>query len=184
MGIVRTVEPVALVAGVLFTDDDAAGRAVERLMAQYGSLAMTSGTFEFTMTGYYEPEMGNGLRKLFCCFERPVAPGSLPSVKLAANGIERELADLSGPEPRRRVNIDPGYVTPAKLVLASTKDFSHRVYLGEGIYGEVTLRSMGGSLTAIDTTYPDYQTPLALDFFNRVRCFVRENRTQWIRNTG
>ena len=182
MGSLRNVEPAALVAGILHADQEAAEAALSRLVERYGPLAMTSDTFAFTMTGYYEQEMGPGLGKYFVCFDRPVMPGALASIKLETNAIERMFADTDGMNERRRVNIDPGYVTPAKLVLASTKDFSHRVYIGKGIYGEVTLRSTGGRLAPVDTTYPDYQTPLALDFFNHVRRFARENRARWMRH--
>ena len=181
MGTVRQAEPVALVAGILYTDPEPVGRTVSILTDRFGPLEMASEPFAFTQTDYYEPEMGGNLHKFFCCFQRPIMPGELPSLKLMTNDIERELAGTDTVPPKRRVNIDPGYVTPAKLVLASTKDFSHRVYLDSGIYGEVTLRCIGGMLVPLDTTYPDYATQLALDFFNDVRTFVKRNRKRWIR---
>ncbi len=107
-------------------------------------------------------------------------PDALPFIKLATNEIENNLAETVGTDVKRRVNIDPGYVTPAKLVLASTKDFSHRIYLSNGIYAETTLRCIGGSMTSLDTTFPDYTTSHALDFFNEVRQYVKRNRKQWM----
>ncbi|MEI8217519.1 MAG: DUF4416 family protein, partial [Elusimicrobiota bacterium] len=67
------------------------------------------------------------------------------------------------------MNIDPGYVTPAKVVLASTKDYSHRIYLSDGIYAEVTMMFQKGSYVFLPWTYSDYQSKAALQFFNRIR---------------
>ncbi|MFC1486047.1 DUF4416 family protein, partial [Candidatus Latescibacterota bacterium] len=156
MGTIRQTEPVALVAGILYAGQEPVVRAMSILTDRYGPLEMASEPFAFSLTDYYEKEMGRSLDKFFCCFQQPVNPDELPSIKLATNDIERELAGEGITPPKRRVNIDPGYVTPAKLVLASTKDYSHRVYLGCGIYGEVTLRCAGGILMPLDTTYPDY----------------------------
>jgi hypothetical protein len=179
MGILRPVEQAALVAGILYSDSSVADHALNLLVDRFGPLAMRSDAFQFTMTDYYMNEMGPELTKFFCCFLQPVDPGSLPSAKLATNKIEQELAEHTETGIHRQVNIDPGYVTSAKLVLASTKDYSHRVYIGNGIYGEVTLRCTGGRLRPIDITYPDYATDLALAFFNEVRTYVKRNRTTW-----
>jgi hypothetical protein len=179
MGIVRPVERAVLVAGILYAEPEAADRALSMLEDRFGPLALKSDTFAFTMTDYYTQEMGSALTKYFCCFQQPVDPGILPAVKHASNDIESEFAEHLETGFHRRVNIDPGYVTTAKLVLASTKDYSHRIYIGNSIYGEVTLRCTGGLLRPIDTTYPDYATNLALDFFNEVRTYVKRNRTTW-----
>ena len=82
-----------------------------------------------------------------------------------------------GPQLQLAVNIDPGYVTLSKLVLATTKDYSHRIYIGKGIYGEVTLQYTKGTFTPFPHTYPDYQTRIAIEFFNQVRDFVKKNIT-------
>ena len=84
-----------------------------------------------------------------------------------------KLACKDRENPLRTVNIDPGYVTLSKLVLATTKDYSHRIFIGRGIFAETTLRFLKGTFTAHETTYPDYRTPLAIDFFNEVREFVK-----------
>ncbi len=184
MGTIRPVEPAALVMAILHGDADLAEQVLTMLIERHGTLELKSAPFDFTMTEYYAPEMGGNLRKFFCCFQTPMLPDELPSIKRETNEIEQMFANTAGGIPKRQINIDPGYVTPAKLVLASTKDYSHRIYIGQGIYAEVTLRCMGGALVPVDTTYPDYATPQALDFFNQVRLYVKRNRLQWIRNTG
>ena len=78
-------------------------------------------------------------------------------------------------EKKRRINIDPGYINAGKLVLATTKDWQHRLYLGEGIYGEVTLRFKGVSFSVWEWTYPDYQTADYIEIFNLIReLFMRK----------
>lgn len=183
MGNVRKIPPAALVAGVLYRDDDIYDRTIEALKTEYGPLEKESPPFPFDMTDYYAPEMGGYLFKRFVCFSDPVDPGDLSRIKLFTNGLETEFARTVDDKIRRRVNIDPGYVTMSKLVLATTKDYSHRIYIGEGIFAETTLRFLKGSFAPIDTTYPDYATPLALGFFNSVRAFVKENRELWTRNS-
>ena len=81
---------------------------------------------------------------------------------------------------RRRVNLDPGYVDQAKLVLATTKDRQHRLYLGRGIYGEVTLRFTGGRFEPWEWTYPDYRTPEYRVFFETVRRRYRQQLAAWV----
>ncbi len=184
MGRVERVQPAALIAGIIYTGDDLRKRAEQVLGETFGPIEFTSAAFDFTMTDYYTPEMGGNLRKVFCCFRYPLKLEFLPEAKLKTNAIELRFAVGDDNNPRRTVNIDPGYVTLAKLVLATTKDYSHRIYIGEGIYAETTLRFKDGKFSPVSTTYPDYSTPLAIAFFNDVRAYVKENMEQWTKNNG
>ncbi len=127
---------------------------------------MDSGEFPFDFTNYYSNEMGPLLLRRFGAFENLVDPQILPQLKIKANNIEDEYARKDG---SRQVNLDPGYIEQAKLILATTKNFSHRVYIGSGIYGEVTLQWHRGRFIPQPHTYPDYQDPFTLDFLGRVR---------------
>jgi hypothetical protein len=113
--------------------------------------------------------MGAGLLRRFHSFEHLVDPAELAEAKVATNAAESELADLLGGGVDRPVNLDPGYVCRAKLVLATTKDYSHRLYLGRGIYGEVTLAWQDGAFQPREWTYPDYASTRYTEFFARVR---------------
>ena len=175
MGKIRPVLPAALITGITFSSDEVVQNALLQLTGEFGPLAFQSDVFDFTMTDYYTAEMGENLKKRFCCFERPIEIGRLPDIKLFTNDIEMDFACGDDDNPLRSVNIDPGYVTLSKLVLATTKDYSHRIYIGKGIYGEITLHFMKGDFRPFFHTYPDHQTPLAIGFFNQVRDFVKKN---------
>jgi len=158
-----------LICGLIYSDADLCGRALARLEQEFGPIEDRSPEYPFNFTDYYRPEMGDGLVRRFVSFERPFGPGSLAEAKLATNRIELELGDAKESSFRRRVNIDPGYITPAKLVLATTKDFSHRVYLRDGIYAEVTLQFGSAGPRAQPWTYPDFASGLYSDFLMKVR---------------
>ena len=179
MGIVREIQPAALIAGIIFSDSALLAEAMEILTGRFGPVEMESTVFDFDMTDYYNAEMGDKLKKRFICFTNPFSLENMPETKLMTNRIETGLARSGEGQLLRSVNIDPGYVTLSKLVLATTKDYSHRVFIGKGIFAETTLRYVKGTFAPIDTTYPDYRTPLAIDFFNEVRDFVKRNITLW-----
>jgi len=117
------------------------------------------------------------LCRVLWSFETLLAPEALASVKRQTNTLERAFASWDGQGWRRRVNLDPGYVDLAKLVLATTKDRQHRLYLGQGMYAEVTLRFTGGHFVPWEWTYPDYRTPEYLSFFDTVRQRYRQQLT-------
>jgi hypothetical protein len=145
-----------------------------RIEAEFGPLAAVSEAFDFTETDYYTSSMGTDLRKQFIAAAHLIDPGSLPTVKLNSNRWEVEYAGSSDhPEPRP-LNLDPGYLTLAKLVLASTKDHAHRIYLGEGIYAEVTLNFRGHQWRPLEWTYPDYRRSDYQEFFTRCREFLKD----------
>lgn len=133
-----------------------------------------SEVMDFTFTGYYDKEMGAGIKRQFVSFTRLILPEQLPVIKLLTNKIEQDLA-LKG---KRRVNIDPGYLSLAKVVLATTKDYSHRFYLGQGIYGEVTLTYARGKFSSFPWTYPDYQTQSYQQFFGEIREIYKKQLLQ------
>ena len=165
MGALRPPEPAAFFCALTFHDAAWGEIGEERLSERLGPPALRSTPLPFTHTAYYEEEMGQGLFKRLLCFEELRNPGELPSVKRWTNALEAELAEAG----RRRVNLDPGYLTGAKVVLASTKDFAHRVYLGSRIYGEVTLLCKAGAYQTLPWTYPDYRQGAVLDFLDECR---------------
>lgn len=122
---------------------------------------------KFNFTDYYNEEMGDEILRYWISFEPLIVLDSPYKIKLLTNQIEQEC--FSDEKGNRKVNIDPGYVEGSKLVLFSTKNYSHRIYLGKGIFAEVTLIYKHGKFEFLPWTYPDYKTDLAVDFFLKVR---------------
>ena len=175
MGQLRAVAPAALLVGLLAPREALLREAEALLVERHGPVAGRSPVWPFTFTRYYEPEMGPDLLRQFLYFRNGIDPAALPDAKLATQELERRLAEahaLPG-APDRPVNLDPGYVTLAKVVLASTKDHLHRIYLRDGIFAEVTLHFKGEAYQSFPWTYPDYRTEPYHAFFREVRAAVR-----------
>ena len=169
MGDIHEPDAVLLIVAASSRHDAALAWARERIEREIGSLALVSDAFAFTETDYYAATMGDGLKKQFIACERPIDPGELARIKRQTNAWEAEYAALGRhPEPRP-LNLDPGYVTAAKLVLASTKDHAHRLYLADGIYAEVTLAYRQKQWQPLDWTYPDYRRADYQAFFTACR---------------
>ena len=157
-----------LIVGMLSAWSELFARAAEALVARFGPVRRRSPDIPFTFTDYYEPQMGLGLLRRFYSFDGLFDPSRLPEVKLWTNELEQQLAGPAYPVARP-INLDPGCVDPARLVLATTKDHAHRIYLGQGIYAEITLNYLGGRFQPLPWTYPDYRTAPYLEFLTQVR---------------
>ena len=167
MGAPRTPPPVQFFCGVIFSDIVEPENVRIALGQRFGAIDGHSGIFEFNLTNYYEKEMGAGLKKIFFAFEELKPPEFLVECKLATNELEHsgEWARGDG----RVVNLDPGYVAELQMVLATTKDSGHRVYLGGGIHAEATLAYINKSFRPWQWTYPDYRTDAYIEYFNGLR---------------
>lgn len=170
MGAIRSLRPVNLICGLISNDPDLMKRAVQLLSGWTGPTDAVSEAWPFYSTDYYELEMGENLLKQFFSFERLIDPAQLAHMKVLTNDLEKRIIrDCALPETHRPVNLDPGYLTLSKLVLATTKDYSHRLYLREGIYAESTLHFEGGKWIPWPWTYPDYAETRYHGFFEQVR---------------
>lgn len=173
MGAPHSSTPALLLIAATSRYDEALAWGLRQSEQEFGPAAAVSPAFDFTETDYYAAEMGVGLKKQFWAFATPIDPGRLAAIKLATNQWEADYAAVGlHPEPRP-LNLDPGYVTQAKLVLASTKDHAHRIFLGDGIYAEVTLSYRGGKWQSFDWTYPDYRREDFQRFFTQCRQSLR-----------
>jgi len=167
------------IAGLLACDLEALRQAQALLEARIGPVWSSSPSYRWSYSEYYEREMGRVLFRQFLGFDALVPPESLVFLKWEAREIERALGRVLGDRVRRRVNVDPGYVDAGKVALASGKSAPHRLYLGEGVFGEVTLLFERGSFRALPTTYKDYGEPRALSFFGQLRERYLEKLRQW-----
>ena len=152
--------------------------AKERLEQHWGPVGLASEPFEFVETAYYETSMGPGIQKVFWALEDLRDPAELVQWKLISGGWEAEYAALARHPEQRPLNLDPGYITEAKLVLASTKDHAHRIYLSQGIFAEVTLFFKDSRWQHRDWTFPDYRRPDYQAFFLRCRDYLRRRRRE------
>lgn len=165
MGKIQPHPPVKLIAAITINDVNLWPTVRERLETEFSPIDSFLDWYDFTHTTYYESEMGANLKKRMVSFQDLIAPEALPEIKVRTNQLEEAFAV----EGRRRVNIDPGYVCSAKLVLATTKDYGHRLYLGQGIFGDVHLRYQRKTFQPQEWTYPDYREPQVIYFFEEVR---------------
>lgn len=165
MGTVRKPLPVKLIVSAFAGEEALLAEAKVRLVAEFGPIDYESALLPFDHTTYYTPEFGPGLVRRIWAFDKLIEQGDLAVIKRRTNDLEAEGA-VGG---RRRINLDPGFVSHSKMVLATTKDHAHRIYIGEGIYAEVTLYFRDGSFRAWPWTYPDYANPSYLEIFNQIR---------------
>ena len=173
MGSASSAAPVVLLVAAFSRYDDALNWVRDKLQVEFGPLQLESPRFDFVETAYYEKSMGAGLRKTFFAFERLIDPGALPDIKRQTNAWERDYASASQHAEERPLNLDPGYITEPKLVLASTKDHAHRLYLRDGIYAEITLYFQHGAWQKSPWTFPDYQRADYQAFFTACREYVK-----------
>ena len=164
--------PVKLFVGMLSQDVSLFDELKERLKEIHGPSDMESPLWQWEHTDYYEKEMGPGLKKQFIFFRETINPETIAEIKLKTIELEKQYLN----ENRcRKINLDPGYLDSAKVVLVSTKDYSHRIYLGSGIYGEVTLIYSGKTYQTLPYTYPDFRTREYIDIFKKARELYRRD---------
>ena len=172
MGAIHQFNPVKLFIGILVSHKKLMPEVEQRLTTAYGLIDHRSGIIPFDFTDYYEAEMGDIIDRAFFSFERLIEADHLPEIKRQTNQLETGMVPMFC-EVKRPVNLDPGYIEQAKVVLASTKNFYHRIYLEGGIFAEVTMHFKNNTYQFFPWTYPDYQSKDYQEFFLRVRQIYR-----------
>jgi hypothetical protein len=161
----REPRPAKLVIGLFMKDRALFEPLVAELVSEFGTLDLISPWLPFDYTAYYEQEMGAPLFRRLLAFHALVEQLALAGIKLATNRLEDQYTDNG----RRRVNIDPGYLLYERFVLASGKNFSHRIYIGQKIYADLTLIYQRGAFETLPWTYPDYADRPIISFLEKVR---------------
>ena len=159
-------QPAKLIAGFFVKDKSLAADIARDLKDRLGPVDMVSAWFDFDFTTYYEQEMGGPLHRRVMVFKPLFEQDQLADVKRKTNELERIYQRQEG---RRRVNIDPGYLLAERFVLATGKNFTHRIYIGHGIFADLTLIYQKGAFRTLPWTYPDYADPRMIDFLTLVR---------------
>lgn len=162
--------PVKFICAFIYTTEEIYQDTKIILAKKFGRIDLESEKIDFDSTDYYYPEMGEPLTRKFISFEKLRKPEQFVDIKLYCVKLERKFAL----NRHRRINIDPGYLNEAKLVLTTTKDFAHRIYIGKGVYAEVTLSYIGNNFVEFSTTFPDYRTPQYKKIFLSIRQIYRQ----------
>lgn len=165
MSIPQKTSPAKLVIGIFTSRKDFFTPLASKLSGLYGRADTVSAWMEFDYTDYYEKEMGAPLYRRMMSFEPLMDQDDLADIKLATNALEQGCAGPGG----RQVNIDPGYMALSRFVLATGKDFAHRISVGKGIYGDLTLLYKNGAFATLPWTYPDYADKTMLSYLSSVR---------------
>lgn len=158
-----------LFAGMLYHEEEYFRRAREELRKAFGEIAMESPPSAWEVSDYYREELGWPLARAFIFFREKIDPLALPGIKCTTNDLEARLSA----EGRRTVNIDPGYMTLSKVVLASTKNYSHRLYIGKGVFAELSLVHVKGKYRPHLFTYSDYASEPSIKIFEEARRFLK-----------
>jgi hypothetical protein len=165
MGTIGKPKQVKLFCGIISADEEIKLKSFDFLKKKLSEIDLTSKVMPFDFSNYYNNEMGNNLKRFWISFEKLVLSSELASIKVFTNSIE----DSFVLDNKRRINIDPGYISLANVILATTKDYSHRIYLEKGIYGEVTTIYQKNGYIKLPWSYPDYLSQIAVGFLLKAR---------------
>ncbi|MEA1971466.1 MAG: DUF4416 family protein [Thermodesulfobacteriota bacterium] len=165
-----------LISSVFSGNRDILNKTITILSEEFGGLDYISALVPFEYTDYYAKESGTSLVRRFISFEKLVSPDALPDIKLFTNKVEGKFMRDSS----RIVNIDPGYISRAHLILATGKAYTHRPYIRDGIYADLTLIFVKHTFRSLEWTYPDYSDKNQIMIFNN----IRERYTTQIQRLG
>jgi hypothetical protein len=168
MGNIRTPIPVKLFIGVLTSIPEILPKVEERLAELFGTVEVRSVLFPFDLTQYYDQTMGTPIYRCFISFTELMEPSTIAGIKIKTNEMEAAFAE-EFQNVQRPVNLDPGYLEQSKIVLASTKNFYHRILISQGIYAEVTLHFEKGEWRSFPWTFPDFKANRYHSFFMSLR---------------
>ncbi len=160
--------PAKLICGIIASKDRYFKRAEERLVELYGPLDLSSPLFEFVFTDYYKKEMGRNLKRRFLSFANLMSPEELGEIKIRTNALEQEIMEEMKAS-QRVVNLDPGFLNASALIMATAKDFAHRIPLQHGIYAHLEFLFEKKEVRRLSWTYPDYETDGYQTFFLDVK---------------
>ncbi len=166
MGITKKPQLVKLIVGLISSHLNLFSTVQGELVGLFGPVDLESSLIPFSFTNYYSSELGPNLQRKFLSFARLIEPQRLAEIKSLTNEMEVRFQRQNN---KRGMNIDPGYLETGKLILATTKNQQHRIYLGKGIYAEVTLRFRREKFEPWEWTYPDYRSKIYIDFFTKAR---------------
>jgi hypothetical protein len=168
----KSPEPAKLITGLFTSEKSLCTPVVTELEKQFGPVDYISRWLVFDYTDYYAAEMGGALFRRLLSFKRLIEQDQLPHIKNFSNALELKWMR----DDKRRINLDPGYLLPSRFVLATGKNFAHRIYIGHSIYADLTLLYENGRFQTLPWTYPDYADPGLQAVLNQIRKKYMETR--------
>lgn len=165
MSIPQPPESAKLVVSLFLKEKSIIVDVAKDLSDKLGPVDMVSSWFPFDYTEYYETEMGSPMFRRIFAFKSLIKQSALAEIKLATNDIEHKYSKKG----KRMVNLDPGYMIKSRFVLATGKNYSHRIYIGKEIYADLTLIYTKGLFQKLPWTYPDYADKIMLNYLNLIR---------------
>ena len=159
--------PVRMFVGIIYNTQSRIKDCINQLESEFGSILLSSPIYDFNGTDYYESEMGKILYRKFISFQKLIKRDEIVEIKLFTNMLEEKHSTDSN--KKRTINLDPGYLAPEHLILATGKGYYHRPYLGKGVYADLTLAYQGNSFKTFEWTYPDYKFDYIQKFFLDLR---------------
>jgi len=174
VGVEKEFTKVKLFFGFIYKDDSIYQITKNGLSEIYSPIELESDMFNFDFTTYYNREMGSPLFRRFVAFKELIPPERLPDIKLLANKIEVETSE----QGNRIINLDPGYLSEANVIIATTKNYYHRIPLQKGIYAHMEYVLKGKNLCLMEWTYPDFKSPGYREFFKKLRQVYKSDLTK------
>jgi len=165
MSVPKMPDPAKLVMSVFMKEKPLFESVFPLLETIGGPVDLVSRWLDFDFTNYYHKEMGHPLFRRILAFKSLVDQADLSKIKQATNAVEQQFVK----DQQRRINIDPGYLLPSRFVLATGKDYAHRIYIGDHMYADLTLMYVGKQFVSLDWTYPDYRSKEIIRFLEQIR---------------
>jgi len=165
-------------AAVMINNRDLIPKVEKFIEQKFSKIEMRSQVFSFTHSKYYNREMGDNLYKYFISCEKLIDKEELPDIKISTMKIEDEFLFFKDGYKCRSANIDPGYLTHSKVILSTSKNYSHRIYIGKGVFAELTYVISHEGWKTLDWTYPDYRDKDSINFFLTLRTKYLENKRE------
>jgi Domain of unknown function (DUF4416) len=165
MSVKRPPKPAKLVTSVFLKNRGLLETLINELSEKFGLIDIISQWISFDYTSYYEPEMGSPLFRRMFAYKKLIEQTDLARIKNITNDIESKYSNNG----KRTVNIDPGYMLCERFVLATGKNYTHRIYIGDGIYADLTLIYQKGGFKKLPWTYPDYYDEKMVSYLKTVR---------------
>jgi len=156
-----------LTISIMYRDEKLLEEVKDLLLKAYGEIDMESPHYKFSdISEYYDKEMGDGVYKVIYSFKNLIKREFVREVKLFAVELEQRYSIGS----ERQINLDPGLLTSENFLLTTGKNFSHRIYLGEGVFAEITLMfTKDNKIKELEWTYRDYLYEPAKSFLLKIR---------------